>query len=53
MEPKFDNVRIITVAPVGAWPTKKENPNVPLTPEEVAEEVEEEPTETEEEITEE
>ncbi|MBR3396603.1 MAG: 3-keto-5-aminohexanoate cleavage protein [Lachnospiraceae bacterium] len=39
MEPKFDNVRIITVAPVGAWPTKKENPNVPLTPEEVAEEV--------------
>lgn len=39
MNPTFDNVRIITVAPVGAWPTKKDNPNVPLTPEEVAEDV--------------
>lgn len=39
MEPNFTPVRIITVAPVGAWPTKKENPNVPLTPEEVAEDI--------------
>lgn len=39
MEPDFTPVRIITVAPVGAWPTKKDNPNVPLTPEEVAEDV--------------
>lgn len=30
---------IITVAPTGAWPTKKENPNVPLTPEEIADDV--------------
>jgi len=30
---------IITVAPTGAWPSKKENPNVPLTPKEIAEDV--------------
>ncbi len=30
---------IITVAPTGAWPTKKNNPNVPLTPGEIAEDV--------------
>ncbi|OZV12596.1 3-keto-5-aminohexanoate cleavage protein [Tissierella sp. P1] len=30
---------IITVAPTGAWPTKKDNPNVPLTPKEIAEDV--------------
>lgn len=30
---------IITVAPVGAEVTKKENPNLPITPDEVAEEV--------------
>lgn len=30
---------IITVAPTGAWPTKKDNPNVPLTPEEIADDV--------------
>ncbi|MGQ9845511.1 MAG: 3-keto-5-aminohexanoate cleavage protein [Caldisericia bacterium] len=30
---------IITVAPVGAEVTKEENPNIPLTPEEIAEEV--------------
>lgn len=30
---------IITVATTGAWPTKKENPNVPLTPKEIAEDV--------------
>ena len=30
---------IITVAPTGAWPTKKDNPNVPLTPAEIANDV--------------
>jgi len=30
---------IITVAPTGAWPTKKDNPNVPLTPQEIADDV--------------
>ena len=30
---------IITVAPTGAWPTKKDNPNIPLTPIEIAEDV--------------
>lgn len=30
---------IITVAPTGAWPSKKDNPNVPLTPKEIAEDV--------------
>lgn len=30
---------IITVAPTGAWPTKKDTPYVPITPEEIAEEV--------------
>ena len=30
---------IITVAPTGAWPGKKENPNVPLTPKEIAADV--------------
>ena len=30
---------IITVATTGAWPTKKENPNVPLTPKEIAADV--------------
>jgi uncharacterized protein (DUF849 family) len=27
---------IITVAPTGAWPKKKDNPNVPMTPSEIA-----------------
>jgi len=31
--------RIITVATTGAWPTKENTPNVPLQPEEIAEEV--------------
>ena len=31
--------RIITVAPTGAWPTKDNNPNVPMTPAEIAEDV--------------
>lgn len=30
---------IITVATTGAWPTKKDNPNIPLTPEEIADDV--------------
>lgn len=30
---------IITVAPTGAWPTKKDTPYVPITPQEIAEEV--------------
>ncbi|MGD1038920.1 MAG: 3-keto-5-aminohexanoate cleavage protein [Roseiarcus sp.] len=29
----------ITVAPTGAWPTKEHNPNIPLTPREIAEDV--------------
>lgn len=33
------NKRIITVAPTGAWPAKENNPNVPLQPEEIAEEI--------------
>lgn len=33
------NKRIITVATTGAWPGKKDNPNVPITPSEIAEEV--------------
>ncbi|MEN6330466.1 MAG: 3-keto-5-aminohexanoate cleavage protein [Smithella sp.] len=30
---------IITVAPTGAWPKKDNNPNVPMTPKEIAEDV--------------
>lgn len=30
---------IITVAPTGAWPTKEHNPNIPITPEEIANDV--------------
>ncbi len=30
---------IITVAPTGAWPTKKDNPNIPITPQEIADDV--------------
>ena len=35
----LDNKRIITVATTGAWPTKENNPNVPLQPDEIAEEI--------------
>ncbi len=35
----LSNKRIITVATTGAWPKKENNPNVPLTPPEIAEEV--------------
>jgi len=33
------NKRIITVATTGAWPTKENNPNVPIEPCEIAEEI--------------
>ncbi len=33
------NKRIITVATTGAWPTKENNPNVPIEPAEIAEEI--------------
>lgn len=33
------NKTIITVATTGAWPSKKDNPNIPLTPKEIAEDV--------------
>ena len=33
------NKTIITVAPTGAWPTKANNPNVPMTPAEISEDV--------------
>lgn len=33
------NKTIITVAPTGAWPKKENNPNVPMTPEEIAKDV--------------
>ena len=36
---RVKNKTIITVAPTGAWPKKKDNPNVPMTPEEIAEDV--------------
>ncbi|HEY8528656.1 MAG TPA: 3-keto-5-aminohexanoate cleavage protein [Paenibacillaceae bacterium] len=35
----MDDKVILTVAPTGAWPTKKDTPYVPLTPEEIADEV--------------
>lgn len=35
----LENKRIITVATTGAWPTKENNPNIPLQPAEIAEEV--------------
>lgn len=33
------NKRIITVAVTGAWPTRKDNPNLPITPQEIANDV--------------
>ncbi|WP_121662079.1 3-keto-5-aminohexanoate cleavage protein [Metabacillus litoralis] len=36
---EFESKVILTVAPTGAWPTKKETPYVPLQPEEIADEV--------------
>ena len=31
--------RVITVAVTGSWPTKEDNPNVPIHPEEIAQSV--------------
>lgn len=39
MNSNFTYKRIITVATTGAWPTKKNNPNLPMTPSEIAEEI--------------
>lgn len=36
---ELENRVIITVAPTGAWPSKENNPNIPLTPREIAEDV--------------
>ena len=36
---KLKNKRIITVATTSAWPKKENNPNVPLQPDEIAEEI--------------
>ena len=36
---ELKNKTIITVATTGAWPTKANNPNVPMTPEEISEDV--------------
>lgn len=33
------NKRIITVAVTGAWPTRKDNPHLPITPQEIADDV--------------
>ena len=33
------NKRIITAAITGAWPTRQDNPALPVTPEEIAEDV--------------
>ena len=35
----LENKTIITVAPTGAWPSKKDNPNIPLTPKEICDDV--------------
>lgn len=35
----MNNKTIITVATTGAFPTKEDNPNIPLTPKEIAEDV--------------
>ncbi|SDB19416.1 3-keto-5-aminohexanoate cleavage protein [Eubacterium oxidoreducens] len=39
MDKAFRNKRIITAAVTGAWPKKENNPNVPMTPEEIADDV--------------
>ena len=35
----FENKRIISVAVTGAWPTRKDNPTLPVTPQEIADDV--------------
>ena len=32
----MEKLIIFTVAPTGAWPTKKDTPNIPLTPKEIS-----------------
>lgn len=39
MDKALKNKTIITIAPTGAWPKKENNPAVPMTPEEIAEDV--------------
>jgi uncharacterized protein (DUF849 family) len=39
MDKSLSNKTIITVALTGAWPSKKDNPSIPLTPAEIAEDV--------------
>lgn len=39
MSVKQKTKTIITVATTGAWPTKKDNPNIPMTPPEIADDV--------------
>ncbi len=39
MDKALKNKRIITAAVTGAWPKKENNPNVPMTPEEIADDV--------------
>lgn len=39
MDKALKNKRIITAAVTGAWPKKENNPNVPMTPEEICEDV--------------
>lgn len=39
MSSDLRNKTIITVATTGAWPTKEHNPNIPMTPEEIANDV--------------
>ncbi|MEN8076053.1 3-keto-5-aminohexanoate cleavage protein [Clostridioides difficile] len=39
MSNDLKNKTIITVATTGAWPTKEHNPNIPMTPEEIANDV--------------
>ncbi len=36
---ELKNKRIISVAVTGAWPTRKDNPNLPVTPQEIADDV--------------
>ena len=36
---ELKNKRIITVALTGAWPKKENNPNVPMTPAEISEDI--------------
>ena len=35
----FNKTRVITAAIIGSWPTKEDNPNISITPQEIAEDV--------------